>query len=77
MTPPSTARVVYLIARLSALRFTNRIAALRSRRSRSPRSPTPGQRSATARKPATGRLLLAFLGVICRTQRRDRGRPDR
>jgi len=58
MTPPSTARVVYLIARLSALRFTNRIAALRSRR------PKPGQRSATARKPATGRLLLAFLGVI-------------
>jgi len=71
MTPPSTARVVYLIARLSARRFTNRIAALRARRPKvppGPRSPSPvhgpGQRSATARKPATGRLLLAFLGVI-------------
>ncbi|HKO93782.1 MAG TPA: CPBP family intramembrane glutamic endopeptidase [Polyangiaceae bacterium] len=58
MTPPSTARIVYLIARLSARRFTNRIAALRAKR------PSPGQRSAIARKPATGRALLAFLGLI-------------
>ncbi len=56
--PPATARVVLLIARLAWLRVTNRLGNLWVRRA------APGQRSATPRKKASGRLLLAFMALI-------------
>jgi ABC-2 type transport system permease protein len=55
---PATARVIGLIARLSALRVVNRLSVLRARRRR------PGERAATGRKPATGRLLLSLFGIF-------------
>ncbi len=52
--PPATWRVVYLIGLLSWARFANRWSALAARRQR------PGERAATGRKPATGRVLMVF-----------------
>jgi membrane protease YdiL (CAAX protease family) len=50
--PPPTWRVVYLIGLLSWARYLNRWSAFAARRQR------PAERAATARKPATGRLLM-------------------
>lgn len=55
---PSTLRVVWLIALLSARRRFHRLAALRARPLQ------PGQRGAVGRKPKSGRLLLAFFGLV-------------
>ena len=63
MTPPSTARVVYLIARLSARRFTNRIAALRARRAVSAGAPQPRAVRAAQRHRAQARHGAAALGL--------------
>src|SRR5688500_3558376 len=54
---PSSWRVIWLIGKLSWLRLTNRWGARRVRA-------RPGERTATARKPTTGRLLIAFASVI-------------
>jgi ABC-2 type transport system permease protein len=55
---PSTWRVIALIGALSVRRFANRFGAVLGKRRK------PGERGATARKPTTGRLLLAGFGVI-------------
>jgi membrane protease YdiL (CAAX protease family) len=59
-TPPSW-RVIWWIGKLSWLRLSNRWGARRLR-------VKPGERTATARKPTTGRLLIAFASVIFAVQ---------
>lgn len=57
-TELSSAKVLWLIARLSVLRAFNRMSFIGRRRA------TPGARAATGRKAAGGKLLLGLLAVV-------------